>query len=140
MKCLRTIVNNPGAAEDFMAHPLILTQVASSLNSPHIPTRRLVLELLNFFTYYRDGESHDLVVAALETLSTANGEGHSPYDYWFKSLEQALSGRGKMGSLVGASEEVKRAAGIEQNLNEYAVRIFRSAYPTNSAEFWDIAL
>jgi cytokinesis protein len=37
-------------------------------------------------------------------------------------MEQSLSGRGKMGSLVGASEEVKRAGGIDSSLNDYAVR------------------
>lgn len=36
-------------------------------------------------------------------------------------MEQALAGRGKMGSMVGASDEVKRAAGVDLSLNEYAV-------------------
>lgn len=36
-------------------------------------------------------------------------------------MEQSLSGRGKMGSLVGASEEVKRTGGVDSSLNEYAV-------------------
>lgn len=40
-------------------------------------------------------------------------------------MEQSLSGRGKMGSLVGASEEVKRTGGVDSSLNEYAVRAFR---------------
>lgn len=62
-----------------------------------------------------------MVLAALEALSASNSEGGTPYDYWFKSLEMALMGRGKMGSLVGASDEVKRS-GIDSSLNEYAVR------------------
>lgn len=121
LKCLRSIFNNVEAAEESLKHHLIVTQVASSLNSPHIPSRRLVLELLTFITYWHDGEAHSLVVAGLEAVSTSNNEGQGPYDYWFKSLEQALTGRGKMGSLVGASDEVKKSAGMEQNLNEYAV-------------------
>jgi len=36
-------------------------------------------------------------------------------------MESSLSGRGKMGSLVGASEEVKRTGGVDSSLNEYAV-------------------
>ena len=64
-----------------------------------------------------------LVVAALETLSSSNNESGGPYEYWFKSMEQSLSGRGKMGSLVGASEDVKKAGGLESNLNDYAVRV-----------------
>jgi len=65
-----------------------------------------------------------LVISALEALSQANNEGTGCYDYWFKSLLASLSGRGKMGSLVGASEDVKRA-GIESSLNEYTVSMYR---------------
>jgi len=35
-------------------------------------------------------------------------------------MDIALSGRGKMGSLVGASEEVRRG-GMDSSLNDYAV-------------------
>lgn len=55
-------------------------------------------------------------------LSTSNGEPATSYAYWFKSLESVLSGRGKMGTRVGASEEVKKMAGQEASLNEFAVR------------------
>lgn len=61
------------------------------------------------------------VLDALDALSTANNM-TGRYTYWFKTLEATLDGRGKMGSLVGASEEVKRSAG-DVNLNEYAVCI-----------------
>ena len=44
------------------------------------------------------------------------------YHYWFRSLESALLGRGKMGSLVGASEEVCNGRGHDSSLQEYAVR------------------
>lgn len=81
-----------------------------------------------------------LVTAALEALSHANGGGTGCYDYWFKSLQASLSGRGKMGSLVGASEDVKKA-GIDTSLNEYAVSIsavVEMKYHTD--EFADIQL
>lgn len=64
-----------------------------------------------------------MVVSALEVLSSSNNENGGVYDFWFKSFEQTLSGRGKMGSLVGASEDVKKAGGIDTNLNDYAVGI-----------------
>jgi cytokinesis protein len=63
-----------------------------------------------------------LVTGALEALSQANGGDTGCYDYWFKSFQASLSGRGKMGSLVGASEDVKKA-GIDSSLNEYTVSI-----------------
>ncbi|KAF8212513.1 hypothetical protein K438DRAFT_1663494 [Mycena galopus ATCC 62051] len=121
VKCLKQILNNPSATNEALTHNLIVTQMASSLNTPHLPTRKLLVDLLSFLAYWNDGEAHSLVVAALEALSSANGEGGGCYDYWFKSVELSLSGRGKMGSLVGASDEVKKTGGIDTNLNEYAV-------------------
>jgi len=61
------------------------------------------------------------VLEGLKKLSIANNEGTSYYDYWFKSAEQSLSGRGKMGSLVGASDEVKNSGATDNSLNDYAV-------------------
>lgn len=83
--------------------------------------------MLTFIAYYEDGQGHSLVISALEGLSSTNNDGGSCYEFWFKSFEQALSGRGKMGSLVGASEEVRRA-GVDSSLNEYAVCLFHVKY------------
>lgn len=142
MKCLRAILNNKvhfkflgftlsfkqriffyaqDAANEALTHPSIVTQMASSLTSPHLPTRKSLLDLLCFLTYWNDGEAHGLVLAALESLSTSQNESGGCYDSWFKFLEHSLSGRGMMGSLVGASEEIKRTGGIDSSLNEYAV-------------------
>ncbi|PPQ66836.1 hypothetical protein CVT26_009615, partial [Gymnopilus dilepis] len=121
VKCLRSIFNNTPAANEALTHPSLVTQIASSLNSPNLPTRKSILELLAALTYWNNGQVHHLVVAALEALSLANNESGGSYDYWFKSMEQTLSGRGKMGSLVGASEEVKRTGGVDSSLNDYAV-------------------
>lgn len=96
-------------------------QIASSLNTPHLPTRKILLDVLCFLDYYQDGQVHHLVIAALEALSAANNEGGNPYAYWFKSLETALSGRGKMGTLVGASDDVRRHGGVDTSLNDYTV-------------------
>lgn len=111
-------------AREALTHNSIVSQIASSLNTSHLPTRRTLLDVLTFLTYWNGGEAHSLVVTALETLSSSNNEGGGCYNFWFKSMEQSLSGRGKMGSLVGASEEVKRAGGIDSSLNDYAVRPF----------------
>ena len=96
-------------------------QFTSSLNSPHLPTKKIVLEVLTGLALLENGQMATLVLEALESLSTSNGEPSSSYAYWFKSLESVLSGRGKMGTRVGASEEVKRNAGQDGSLNEYAV-------------------
>lgn len=90
------------------------------MNTTQISSRKVALEILTFLCYWKDGAHHDLVIQALEALSGANGE-NGPYAYWFHTLETSLRGRGKMGSLVGASEEVRRNAGMDSSLNEYAV-------------------
>ncbi len=64
--------------------------------------------------------THEYVLQGLDALSAANNE-TGRYDFWFKSFELSLGGRGKMGSLVGASSEV-RNAGTDSSLNDYAVR------------------
>jgi cytokinesis protein len=84
---------------------------------------------LVFLALSNEGEAHHLVVAGLEVLSSSNNEGTGCYEYWFKSMESALSGRGKMGSLVGASEEVKRTGGVDSSLNEYAVSTLFGSEP-----------
>jgi cytokinesis protein len=83
-----------------------------------------VVELLTFLAY-RSPEALNLVIGALETVSITNDAGSSPYAYWFAALEKSISGRGKMGSLVGASEEVRKNATTESNINEYAVRVLQ---------------
>jgi cytokinesis protein len=88
----------------------------------HIPSRRLVADILTFLCYYNNSVAHEYVLKALDALSSANNE-TGRYDFWFQSLTATLAGRGKMGSLVGASEDVKKHGGTEAALNEYAVSI-----------------
>lgn len=111
------------ATRDALSHNLFVAQIASSLNSPRLPSRKLVAELLTFLVYHNP-EAHNLVTGALEAVSITNNAGNSPYEYWFASFEKTISGRGKMGSLVGASDEVRKNATTESNINEYAVRVF----------------
>jgi cytokinesis protein len=114
--------------QEVVAHKTIVTQLASSLDTPHLPTRKLLLDMLALFLYWDDFKTYYVVLGALQALSTANGGGKTPFDFWFKSMESSLSGRGKMGTLVGASDEVKRGAGGDVTLNDYAVcKIFNQS-------------
>lgn len=97
--------------------------MAASLNTPNLQTRRYILEILIFVVYWKDSSAHNLVAAALQTLSDDNHEHGGCYAFWFKSFEQSLIGRGKMGTFVGASEEVKQHGGPDPSLNEYMVRL-----------------
>ncbi|EJD02078.1 uncharacterized protein FOMMEDRAFT_87486 [Fomitiporia mediterranea MF3/22] len=119
LKCLRRILNLEIGANETLEHPLIVNHIASTLNTSQISSRKVALEILTFMCYWKDGAHHELVIQALEALSAANSES-GPYAYWFHSMESALLGRGKMGSLVGASEEIRRNGGLDSSLNEYA--------------------
>jgi cytokinesis protein len=107
-------------ANDAISHPTAINYIACSLSSPSLPARRYVLDMLTFLTYYSDSIALPSVLGALDALSAANNE-MGRFDYWFKSLDFTLSGRGKMGSLVGASEEIRRNQGVDSSLNDYAV-------------------
>ena len=87
-----------------------------------LPTRRLLLDILVFLVYWNDGENYQTVITGLESLSEDNDEPANAYAFWFKSLHTVLSGRGKMGSRVGASEQLKRSKGDpDVLLTEYLV-------------------
>jgi cytokinesis protein len=113
-----------------MKIPNVVTQIISSLNAPHLPTRRIILEVL-LSVVYCSRDSLELVFHGLGALSQANGDTTGCYDYWFQSLESALQGRGKMGSLVGASDEYKRTGGDGGTLTDYAVSISPPALPSS---------
>ncbi|SRR6266478_4835320 len=118
--CSTLLLQNP--TKDALTHNLFVAQIASSLNSPRLPARKLVAELLTYLSY-RIPDALNLITGALEAVSIANNAGNSPYAYWFASFEKSISGRGKMGSLVGASDEVRKNAATESNINEYTVRV-----------------
>ncbi|KAI0029325.1 armadillo-type protein [Vararia minispora EC-137] len=122
VRCLKVIFNHQYATEEALTHKGLVAQITSTLNTPRLTTRRIIIDLLTFLVYWPDGDVLDLVLDALEQLSTFNGEAATPFAYWFKSMEHTLEGRGRMGSLVGASEEVRRgAAGADGSLNDYAL-------------------
>ncbi|KAJ3555998.1 hypothetical protein NM688_g2271 [Phlebia brevispora] len=123
-KILKFILNRPFAVNDALAHNMIVTQMASALNTPQLQTRKLILDILVFLVYWKEEQAHSLVLNALNTLSDDNHEHGSPYTYWFKSFQQALIGRGRMGTFVGASEEVKRHGGHDPSLNDYTTSNF----------------
>jgi cytokinesis protein len=102
-----------------------ISDIALALNTPFIPTRKLIIELLIGIVLREDlrPEGHKQTIAALENLSVQMKEGDSAYGFWFKNMAQTLSGRGKMGSLVGASTEFRKNAGVDSSLNEYAVSL-----------------
>ena len=121
VKCLKALMNNKYGADDALQHGTIVMSLAASLTSPRLNTRKLVSELLTFLCHWADGEGHLKVLQALDHLKAQQGE-NGRFDSWMRIVEVTIDGRGKMGSLVGASDEVRSGGiGMENLLMEYAV-------------------
>ncbi|KAG9244792.1 cytokinesis protein [Calycina marina] len=121
VKCLKALMNNKFGADDALAHQPIIIALATGLISPRLTTRKLVSEVLTFLCHWADGQGHLKVIQAMNYVKNQQGE-NGRFDAWIRGVELTIDGRGKMGSLVGASEEVRSGGiGMENLLMEYAV-------------------
>lgn len=121
VKCLKALMNNKFGADDALAHQPVIVALATSLISPRLTTRKLVSEVLTFLCHWADGQGHLKVIQAMDYVKNMQGE-NGRFDAWMRVVEVTIDGRGKMGSLVGASEEVRSGGiGMENLLMEYAV-------------------
>ena len=121
VKCLKNLMNNKYGADDALAHQQVIVALANSLTSPRLSTRKMVSEVLTFLCHWADGQGHRKVLQALDHVKNVQVE-NGRFDAWMRIVEVTVDGRGKMGSLVGASEEVRSGGiGMENLLMEYAV-------------------
>ena len=121
VKCLKALMNNKFGADDALAHQQVIVALTTSLISPRLTTRKLVSEVLTFLCHWADGQGHLKVIQAMDHVKNQHGE-NGRFDAWMRVVEVTIDGRGKMGSLVGASEEVRSGGiGMENLLMEYAV-------------------
>ena len=121
VKCLKALMNNKYGADNALQHTQVITSLAGSLISAKLNTRKLVSEVLTFLCHWGDGAGHRKVLQSLDQLKSHQGE-NGRFDAWMRLVEVTIDGRGKMGSLVGASDEVRSGGiGVENLLMEYAV-------------------
>lgn len=121
VKCLKALLNNKYGADDALAHQQVIVSLATSLISPRLTTRKLVSDVLTFLCHWEDGDGHMKVIQAMDAVKVQQNE-NGRFDAWMRLVEVTVDGRGKMGSLVGASEEVRSGGiGMENLLMEYAV-------------------
>lgn len=121
VKCLKALMNNKHGADDAFHHTQIIVSLAASLTSPRLNTRKLASEVLTFLCHWADGQGHYKVIQAMDQLKHAQGE-NGRFDAWMRIVEVTVDGRGKMGSMVGASDEYRMGGiGVENMLMEYAV-------------------
>ncbi|KAI0112621.1 FH2-domain-containing protein [Hypoxylon sp. NC0597] len=121
LKCLKALLNNKYGADDALAHQQVVVALVTSLISPRLTTRKLVSDVLSFLCHWNDGEGHMKVIQAMDVVKSQQNE-NGRFDAWMRLVEVTVDGRGKMGSLVGASDEVRSGGiGMENLLMEYAV-------------------
>ncbi|KAK5109208.1 hypothetical protein LTR62_007190 [Meristemomyces frigidus] len=121
VKCLKALMNSKYGADDALVHEAVIMALCGSLTSPRLNTRKLVSEVLTFLCHWAHGRGHLKVIEALDHLKAQQGE-NGRFDAWMRIVEVTIDGRGKMGSLVGASDEVRSGGiGMENLLMEYAV-------------------
>ncbi|KAI0893324.1 hypothetical protein F4806DRAFT_204420 [Annulohypoxylon nitens] len=121
LKCLKALLNNKYGADDALAHQQVVVALVTSLISPRLTTRKLVSDVLSFLCHWDGGEGHIKVIQAMDVVKSQQNE-NGRFDAWMRLVEVTADGRGKMGSLVGASDEVRSGGiGMENLLMEYAV-------------------
>ncbi|KAH7125568.1 hypothetical protein B0J11DRAFT_309015 [Dendryphion nanum] len=121
IKCLKALMNNKYGADNALQHPNIIQALCGSLTSSRLNTRKLVSDVLTFLCHCGSGEGHEKVLQSLDNLKLQYNE-NGRFDAWMRMVEVTVDGRGKMGSMVGASEEVRSGGiGIENLLMEYAI-------------------
>ncbi|KAJ9663490.1 hypothetical protein H2198_000755 [Neophaeococcomyces mojaviensis] len=121
VKCLKALMNNKYGADDALTHQSVPIALAMCLTSPRLTTRKLVSEVLTFLCHCTESQGHTKVLQAMDYVKSMVGE-VGRFDGWMRLVEVTVDGRGKMGSLVGASEEVRSGGiGMENLLMEYAV-------------------
>ncbi|OLL25665.1 Cytokinesis protein sepA [Neolecta irregularis DAH-3] len=121
IKCMKSLLNNKACLLSYLDSQSCISAITASLISPHLPTRKLVAEILTFICHWQKPLGHTRVLQGLDSLQTKLNE-FGRFDAWLRVLEHTIDGRGKMGSLVGASDEIRRAGlGTDNLLMEYTL-------------------
>ncbi|KAF9122342.1 hypothetical protein BGW39_009803 [Mortierella sp. 14UC] len=120
VKCMKTLFNNRWGAQEAIKHSACITSLCFSITSPHLQTRKLVVEVLTFLCYCEVLMGHKLVLEGLDIVMEYWKE-NARFDAWMRILENTIDGRGRFGTMVGISEELKKAGTLDGQLIEYVV-------------------
>src|SRR5690606_15502615 len=97
---------NKYGADDALYHSQCISALVASLTSPRLTTRKLISEVLTFLCHWERPLGHEKVLQAMDQVKMYTGE-TGRFDAWLRIVEVTIDGRGKLGSLVGASDEVR---------------------------------
>ncbi|KAG0323772.1 hypothetical protein BG004_003617, partial [Podila humilis] len=120
VKCLKTLLNNRWGAQEAIKHPPCISALCFSITSPQLQTRKLVVEVLTFLCYCEVPMGHKLVLEGLDQVQEYWKES-ARFDAWMRILENTIDGRGRFGTMVGMSEELKKTGTLDSHLIEYVL-------------------
>ncbi|KAF9925656.1 hypothetical protein FBU30_004607 [Linnemannia zychae] len=120
VKCLKTLLNNRWGAQEAIKHPPCVSALCFSITSPQLQTRKLVVEVLTFLCYCEVPMGHKLVLEGLDEVQEYWKES-ARFDAWMRILENTIDGRGRFGTMVGMSEELKKTGTLDSHLIEYVL-------------------
>ncbi|KAH7598485.1 Diaphanous GTPase-binding Domain [Nakaseomyces glabratus] len=138
-KCFRVLAVLSQGLHEFTIHSLMTDTIAQGLFSGRLATRKMATEIFVFLLEKKNKKRFESVLSSLDKNFIIGQNSHMNESYkklpqyfthltsnsnlkviqaWLFAVEQTLDGRGKMGSLVGASEDYKNAGG-ENAILEY---------------------
>ncbi|KAJ1680355.1 hypothetical protein EV182_000137 [Spiromyces aspiralis] len=120
IRCMKSIMNIQWGAQEALRIPRCVKNLCFSIDAPSLNTRRLVAELLTFLCYCDPPSGHDAVLGGLEAFQSFRGS-DNVFEPWLRSVEMAVDGRGRMGSLVGASSEIRSGSVTDRDLNDFVL-------------------
>lgn len=121
IKCIKALVNLKDGADHALQTAKTVPALVNSLISPRLPTRKLLTEVLVFLAHWQEPIGHQQVLSAFDIIKSQSGD-VGRFESWMRVVEHTLEGRGKLGSMVGASEEVRTGGiGMESMLMDYAL-------------------
>ncbi|KAF9283140.1 hypothetical protein BGZ68_005530 [Mortierella alpina] len=120
VKCLKTLLNNRWGAQEAIKFNPCITSLCFSITSPQLQTRKLVVEVLTFLCYCEVPMGHKLVLEGLDKVMEYWKE-NARFDAWMRILENTIDGRGRFGTVVGMSEDLKKNGTLDSHLIEYVL-------------------
>ncbi|KAF9436650.1 hypothetical protein BGZ76_003376 [Entomortierella beljakovae] len=120
VKSLKAILNNRHGAQEAIKHPSYIASLCFSITSPQLQTRKLVVEVLTFLCYCEVPTGHKLVLEGLDQVMEYWRES-ARFDAWMRILENTIDGRGRFGTMVLMSEDLKKTGTQDSHLIEYVI-------------------
>ncbi|KAJ1937956.1 hypothetical protein GGF37_004997, partial [Kickxella alabastrina] len=119
IRCIKSMVNIQCGAQDVLRNPAGVHNLCFSIDAPSLLTRRLISEILTYICYLNVPSGHATVLKGLDKLQKFR-EMQKRFEPWMRALELAIDGRGRMGSKVGVSEELRQMGGTaDRDLIDY---------------------